>query len=171
MFPAALQGLSVPLSGTTPEVQEVQEMQEMQPVGLHGRWIIWPLWRKQKKAHNGSCLGLGEIWVFVQLCYHDILFYQTRISTANQIEYMKANPADEADSFLWRKKSHDDCSCTFLGIGSEAGEKKFTRSLHLATEMSEECLHFRSGKVNVVHPYMCQHHEFASLNQKEKNPF
>lgn len=37
MFPAALQGLSVPLSGTTPEVQEMQEMQEMQPVGLHGR--------------------------------------------------------------------------------------------------------------------------------------
>lgn len=85
---------------------------------------------------------------------------------------MKTNPAGEADSFLWRKKSHDDCSCTFLGIGSEAGEKKFTRSLHLATEMSEEdCQHFRSGKVNVVHPYMCQHHEFASLNQKEKNPF
>lgn len=48
----------------------------------------------------------------------------------------------------------------------------FTRSLHLATEMSEEeCQYFRSGKVNVVHPYMGQHHGFASLNQKEKKSF
>lgn len=48
----------------------------------------------------------------------------------------------------------------------------FTRSLPLAAEMSEEdCQYFRSGKVNAVHPYMGQHHGFASLNQKEKNPF
>lgn len=45
----------------------------------------------------------------------------------------------------------------------------FTRSLPLAAEMSEEdCQYFRSGKVNAVHPYMGQHHGFASLNQKEK---
>ena len=39
-----------------------------------------------------------------------------------------------------------------------AGVEMFTKSLPLAAEMSEEdCQDFRSGKVNVLHPYMDQH--------------
>lgn len=38
-----------------------------------------------------------------------------------------------------------------------AGVEMFTKSLPLAAEMSEEhCQYFRSGKVNVLHPYIVQ---------------
>lgn len=67
-----------------------------------------------------------------------------------------------------KRSSHDDCSCTFLERDGMAVEEVLTRSPHLATEISEEdCQYFRSGKVNVVHPYMGQHH----WSKRKKNPF
>lgn len=51
-----------------------------------------------------------------------------------------------------------------------AGVEMFTKSLPLAAEMSEEaCQYFRSGKVNVLHPYMdqCQAQYLIETNGKK----